>query len=196
MFLEPRLNKTTHKKGWIEVICGSMFSGKTEELIRRINRAKIANLKVEIYKPAIDTRYHESEVVSHNSNSVSSIPVSSSLNILLMHQDADVIGIDEAQFFDKEITFVCEELAAKGIRVIVAGLDMDYLGKPFGPMPSLMAIAEYVTKVNAICMECGDLATHSFRKTTNENQVMLGEKDTYEARCRHCFNIGMNNKKG
>ena len=181
MFLEPRLKNTSHKKGWIEVICGSMFSGKTEELIRRITRARIANLRVEIYKPAVDTRYHETEVVSHNSNAVASIPVSSSLNILLMCQDADVVGIDEAQFFDAEIVYVCETLAQKGIRVIVAGLDMDYLGKPFGPMPALMAI----------CMVCGDLATHSFRKTTDTNQVMLGEKDTYEARCRHCFNEGM-----
>ncbi len=196
MFLEPRLKNTLHKKGWIEVICGSMFSGKTEELIRRINRARIANLKVEIYKPAIDTRYHESEVVSHNSNAVSSIPVASSLNILLMCQDADVVGIDEAQFFDSEIVYVCETLAQRGVRVILAGLDMDYLGKPFGPMPALMAIAEYVTKVNAICMCCGDLATHSFRKTSNNSQVMLGEKDTYEARCRHCFNDGMSLEKG
>lgn len=191
MFLEPRLRNTPHKKGWIEVICGSMFSGKTEELIRRINRARIANLRVEIYKPAIDTRYHETEVVSHNSNAVASIPVTSSLNILLMSQDADVVGIDEAQFFDAEIVYVCETLAQRGVRVVVAGLDMDYLGKPFGPMPALMAIAEYVTKVNAICMVCGDLATHSFRKTDDSNQVMLGEKDTYEARCRFCFNEGM-----
>lgn len=192
MFLEPRLKYSDTRKGWIEVICGSMFSGKTEELIRRINRARIANLKVEIYKPAIDTRYHETEVVSHNSNSVGSIPVPSSLNILLMSQDADVVGIDEAQFFDPEIAYVCETLTQRGVRVIVAGLDMDYLGKPFGPMPGLMAIAEYVTKVNAICMVCGDLATHSFRKSSeNSNQVMLGEQDTYEARCRHCFNEGM-----
>ncbi|MFN7313416.1 MAG: thymidine kinase [Bacteroidota bacterium] len=191
MFLEPRLHQTSHKKGWIEVICGCMFSGKTEELIRRVNRARIANLKVEIFKPAIDVRYHETEVVSHNSNSVNSVPVASSLNILLMQQDADVIGIDEAQFFDEEIIYVCEQLAQRGVRVIVAGLDMDYLGKPFGPMPALMSIAEYVTKVNAICMVCGDLATHSFRKTSDNNQVMLGEKDTYEARCRYCFNEGM-----
>ncbi|MFN3444180.1 MAG: thymidine kinase [Bacteroidia bacterium] len=188
MFLEPRLKNTSHKKGWIEVICGSMFSGKTEELIRRLNRARIANLKVEIYKPAIDTRYHETEVVSHNSNAVASTPVASSLNILLMSQDEDVVGIDEAQFFDAEIVYVCETLAQRGVRVIVAGLDMDYLGKPFGPMPALMSIAEYVTKVNAICMVCGDLATHSFRKTSDNSQVMLGEKDTYEARCRYCFN--------
>ena len=191
MFLEPRLKNTSYKKGWIEVICGSMFSGKTEELIRRLNRARIANLKVEIYKPAIDKRYHDTEVVSHNSNAVASTPVPSSLNILLMSQDADVVGIDEAQFFDGEIVYVCETLAQRGVRVIVAGLDMDYLGKPFGPMPALMAIAEYVTKVNAICMVCGDLATHSFRKTSDNSQVMLGEKDTYEARCRYCFNDGM-----
>jgi thymidine kinase len=191
MFLEPRLKNTSQKKGWIEVICGSMFSGKTEELIRRLNRARIANLKVEIYKPAIDKRYHDTEVVSHNSNAVASTPVLSSLNILLMSQDADVVGIDEAQFFDAEVVYVCEKLAQRGVRVIVAGLDMDYLGKPFGPMPALMAIAEYVTKVNAICMVCGDLATHSFRKVSDNSQVMLGEKDTYEARCRYCFNDGM-----
>jgi thymidine kinase len=195
MFLEPRLKNTSHKKGWIEVICGSMFSGKTEELIRRLNRARIANLKVEIYKPAIDKRYHDTEVVSHNSNAVASTPVPSSLNILLMSQDADVVGIDEAQFFDAEVVYVCETLAQRGVRVIVAGLDMDYLGKPFGPMPALMAIAEYVTKVNAICMVCGDLATHSFRKVSDNSQVMLGEKDTYEARCRYCFNDGMATEK-
>jgi thymidine kinase len=190
MFIEPRSN-TDKRKGWIEVICGSMFSGKTEELIRRLKRAKIANQKVEIFKPTIDTRYDETEVVSHNQNSISSTPVSSSLNILLMNDDADVIGIDEAQFFDQELVFVCEKLAEQGTRVIIAGLDMDYLGKPFGPMPALMAIAEYVTKVNAICMVCGDIATHSFRKTNENNLVMLGEKDTYEARCRFCFNEGM-----
>ncbi len=195
MFLEPRLKNTSQKKGWIEVICGSMFSGKTEELIRRLNRARIANLKVEIYKPAIDKRYHDTEVVSHNSNAVASTPVLSSLNILLMSQDADVVGIDEAQFFDAEVVYVCEKLAQRGVRVIVAGLDMDYLGKPFGPMPALMAIAEYVTKVNAICMVCGDLATHSFRKVSDNSQVMLGEKDTYEARCRYCFNDGMATEK-
>jgi thymidine kinase len=195
MFLEPRLKNTSQKKGWIEVICGSMFSGKTEELIRRLNRARIANLKVEIYKPAIDKRYHDTEVVSHNSNAVASTPVPSSLNILLMSQDADVVGIDEAQFFDAEVVYVCETLAQRGVRVIVAGLDMDYLGKPFGPMPALMAIAEYVTKVNAICMICGDLATHSFRKVSDNSQVMLGEKDTYEARCRYCFNDGMATEK-
>jgi len=192
MFLEPRLRSVQHKKGWIEVICGSMFSGKTEELIRRLNRARIANLKVEIYKSAVDTRYHDTEIVSHNSNAIDSIPVTSSLNILLMTQDADVIGIDEAQFFDAEIVYVCETLAQKGVRIIVAGLDMDYLGKPFGPMPQLMAISEFVTKINAICMVCGDIATHTFRKShENSSLVMLGEKDTYEARCRKCFTEGM-----
>lgn len=190
MFLEPHLTQN-HKKGWIEVICGSMFSGKTEELIRRLKRARIAHLKVEIFKPGIDTRYHETEIVSHNATTIPSTPVESSLNILLMHKDADVIGIDEAQFFDDEIVYVCETLASKGIRVVVAGLDMDYLGKPFGPMPKLMAVAEYVTKVNAVCMVCGDLATHTFRKTKNENLVMLGEHDAYEARCRMCFLEGM-----
>lgn len=190
MFLEPHLTQN-HKKGWIEVICGSMFSGKTEELIRRLKRARIAHLKVEIFKPGVDTRYHETEIVSHNATAIPSTPVESSLNILLMHKDADVIGIDEAQFFDDEIVYVCETLASKGIRVVVAGLDMDYLGKPFGPMPKLMAVAEYVTKVNAVCMVCGDLATHTFRKTKNENLVMLGEHDDYEARCRTCFLEGM-----
>lgn len=190
MFLEPRFQQA-HRKGWIEVICGSMFSGKTEELIRRLNRARIANLEVEIFKPAIDTRYHDSEIVSHNANSIASNPVQSSLTILLMEKQADVIGIDEAQFFDDEIVYVCQTLADRGTRVVVAGLDMDYMGKPFGPMPALMAIAEYVTKVHAICMVCGDLATHSYRKTSEQSQVMLGEKDTYEARCRSCFNEGM-----
>lgn len=191
MFLEPKYN-TGIRKGWIEVVCGSMFSGKTEELIRRLNRARIARQKVEIFKPAVDTRYHETEIVSHNSSSIASTPVQSSLNILLMqHDNADVIGIDEAQFFDEEIVYVCQTLAEQGKRVIVAGLDMDYLGVPFGPMPRLMAIAEYVTKVHAICMVCGDLASYSFRKTTNNSLVMLGEHDTYEARCRHCFIEGM-----
>jgi len=168
-----------------------MFSGKTEELIRRLNRARIAGQNVEIFKPSVDTRYHETEVVSHNENSIASTPVNSSLNMLLMHNQATVVGIDEAQFFDSELVYVCEKLAEKGIRVIAAGLDMDYLGKPFGPMPALMAVAEYVTKVHAICMVCGDLATHSFRKSADASLIMLGEKDTYEARCRHCFNVGM-----
>ena len=194
MFIEPRAH-TDKRKGWIEVICGSMFSGKTEELIRRLNRAKIANQKIEIFKPSVDIRYDETAVVSHNQNSINSTPVTSSLNILLMCGDANVIGIDEAQFFDNELVFVCEKLAEQGVRVIVAGLDMDYLGKPFGPMPALMAIAEYVTKVHAICMVCNDIATHTYRKTDDISLVMLGEQDTYEARCRFCFNDGMNSKK-
>ena len=194
MFIEPRAH-TDKRKGWIEVICGSMFSGKTEELIRRLNRAKIANQKIEIFKPSVDIRYDETAVVSHNQNSIHSTPVNSSLNILLMCGDANVIGIDEAQFFDNELVFVCEKLAEQGVRVIVAGLDMDYLGKPFGPMPALMAIAEYVTKVHAICMVCNDIATHTYRKTDDNNLVMLGELDTYEARCRFCFNDGMKSKK-
>lgn len=194
MFIEPRAH-TDKRKGWIEVVCGSMFSGKTEELIRRLNRAKIANQKVEIFKPSVDIRYDETDVVSHNQNSIHSTPVTSSLNILLMCGDANVIGIDEAQFFDNELVFVCEKLAEQGVRVIVAGLDMDYLGKPFGPMPALMAIAEYVTKVHAICMVCNDIATHTYRKTNDNNLVMLGELDSYEARCRFCFNDGMKNKK-
>ena len=193
MFIEQNFSK--EKRGWLEVVCGSMFSGKTEELIRRLKRARIANLKVEIYKPATDTRYDIEKVVSHDSNSIPSIPIDHAKNILLLAEHADVVGIDEAQFFDDEIVRVCETLIMQGKRVIVAGLDMDYLGKPFGPMPALMAIAEYVTKVNAICMVCGDLATHSFRKTTDTNQVMLGEKDTYEARCRHCFNEGMQHEE-
>jgi thymidine kinase len=194
MFIEPRAH-TDKRKGWIEVVCGSMFSGKTEELIRRLNRAKIAHQKVEIFKPSVDIRYDETAVVSHNQNSISSTPVTSSLNILLMSGDANVIGIDEAQFFDNELVFVCEKLAEQGVRVIVAGLDMDYLGKPFGPMPALMAIAEYVTKVHAICMVCNDIATHTYRKTDDNNLVMLGELDSYEARCRFCFNEGMKSKK-
>jgi thymidine kinase len=189
-FVEPRYYPH-QRKGWIEVICGSMFSGKTEELIRRLNRAKIAHQKVEIFKPAIDNRYHETDVVSHNENSIPSTPVNSSLNILLMVNNATVVGIDEAQFFDDELLYVCEKLAAKGIRVIVAGLDMDYTGKPFGPMPNLMSVAEYVTKLHAICVRCGDLANYSYRITTNNNQVLLGEKDSYEARCRSCFNEGI-----
>lgn len=188
------INKTRNPNGGrIEVVCGSMFSGKTEELLRRLKRAQIAKLEVQIFKPKTDTRYHETNVVSHNSNSAQAISVENASAILLYGSNAQVIGIDEAQFFDPELVYVCETLAEQGKRVIVAGLDMDYLGKPFGPMPQLMAIAEYVTKVHAICMVCGDLATHSFRKANDNQLVMLGEKDTYEARCRHCFNVGMNN---
>ncbi len=193
MFLEPNVNKS--KTGWIEVVCGSMFSGKTEELIRRLKRAKIANLKVEIFKPQIDTRYHETEVVSHDSNSITSTPVSSSQNILLLSSDVEVVGIDEAQFFDDGLPDVCEQLANRGIRVIIAGLDMDFLGRPFGPIPALLAKAEYITKVHAICVRCGTLANHSYRLVESDTKVLLGEKESYEPRCRECFEKGMNNSQ-
>ena len=183
MFLE-----NASKKGWIEVVCGSMFSGKTEELIRRLKRAQFAHLKVEIFKPKIDVRYSDEEVVSHDSNAIRSTPVDSPQNILLMTSDVDVVGIDEAQFFDESLVDVCRQLADSGVRVIVAGLDMDYLGKPFGPMPKLMATAEYVTKVHAICVRCGNLAHHSHRLTADQSQVLLGAQDSYEPICRHCFN--------
>ena len=189
MFIEPSVNK--EQKGWIEVVCGSMFSGKTEELIRRLKRAIIANKKVEIFKPAIDVRYDENEVVSHDQNSIRSTPVSHSENILLLANDVEVVGIDEAQFFDMELVSVCEKLAKRGTRVIIAGLDMDFLGKPFGPMPYLLSIADYITKVHAICVPCGDIAVHSFRKISDEQTVLLGEKESYEPRCRKCFEKGM-----
>ena len=179
----------TKRTGWLEVICGSMFSGKTEELIRRLKRAEFASLKVEIFKPKIDTRYSDEEVVSHNANSIRSTPVDSPGNILLLASDVDVVGIDEAQFFDDSIVDVCRELANNGVRVIVAGLDMDFMGKPFGPMPALMATAEFVTKVHAICVKCGNIAQHSHRLTADSNLVMLGEKDTYEPICRACYNM-------
>ncbi len=187
MFIEPSLSG--ERRGWIEVICGSMFSGKTEELIRRLKRAKIANLKVEIFKPSIDVRYDEVQVVSHDANAILSTPIENSQTILLMSEGVDVVGIDEAQFFDAEVIHVCEILATKGIRVIVAGLDMDYLGRPFGPMPSLLAIADYITKLHAICQRCGHIANVSYRKTAQEGQVLLGEKDVYEPRCRKCAAI-------
>jgi thymidine kinase len=190
MFLENSIDQSK-KRGWIEVVCGSMFSGKTEELIRRLKRAKIAKQKVEIFKPAIDVRYDEEKVVSHDQNSILSTPVPSSSNILLLANDVDVVGIDEAQFFDMELINVCNQLASSGIRVIVAGLDMDYLGKPFGPMPALLACAEYVTKVHAICMSCGDLAHISHRTIVNNKLVVLGEKDSYEPLCRACYNEKM-----
>lgn len=183
MFLE-----NANRAGWIEVVCGSMFSGKTEELIRRLKRAQFAKQKVEIFKPKIDIRYSEEDVVSHDSNAIRCTPVDNSGNILLLTGDVDVVGIDEAQFFDTNIVAVCKALADSGIRVIVAGLDMDYLGKPFGPMPDMMAIAEYVTKVHAICVRCGNLANHSHRLTENDKLVMLGEVHDYEPICRHCFN--------
>lgn len=186
MFLEHPYNRQ-NRRGWIEVITGSMFSGKTEELIRRLKRAKIAKQKVEIFKPSVDTRYDELNVVSHDENAIPSTPVQSSNQILLYVNDADVIGIDEAQFFDNQLADVCNKLANTGIRVIVAGLDMDYLGEPFGPIPALMATAEYVTKVHAVCIECGNLAQHSHRIIADDHLVVLGEKDNYEPLCRVCF---------
>lgn len=187
MFIEPLLSG--EKRGWIEVICGSMFSGKTEELIRRLKRAKIANLKVEIFKPAIDVRYDDIKIVSHDENAIPSTPIDNSQKILLMAQDVDVVGVDEAQFFDPEIATVCDQLALRGVRVIVAGLDMDFMGKPFGQMPSLMAKADYVTKLHAICMKCGSIANFSYRIIPNEEQIMLGAKNAYEPRCRLCFTL-------
>jgi thymidine kinase len=187
MFLE--YTGAPKKRGWIEVICGSMFSGKTEELIRRLKRAQFAKQKVEIFKPQIDTRYHDVKVVSHQGTEIHSTPVPASANILILAQEVDVIGIDEAQFFDMELPNVCSQLADLGIRVIIAGLDMDYLGKPFGPMPQLLACAEYVTKVHAICVNCGNLAYVSHRTISNDNLVLLGETDSYLPLCRDCYNL-------
>ncbi|NEV94486.1 thymidine kinase [Psychroflexus sp. YR1-1] len=186
MFLENTVN---HKEqfGWIEVICGSMFSGKTEELIRRLKRAKFAKQKVEIFKPQIDRRYDDEEVVSHDENSIRSTPVPAAANIRLLADDCDVVGIDEAQFFDDEIVSVCNDLANRGVRVIVAGLDMDFKGNPFGPMPNLMATAEYVTKVHAVCTRTGNLAQYSYRKSTKEDLVLLGETDEYEPLSRAAY---------
>lgn len=185
MFIEPSL--TGGRRGWIEVICGSMFSGKTEELIRRLKRARIANLSVEIFKPAMDTRYDEMNIVSHDASKILSTPVDSSQQILLLGQGMDVVGIDEAQFFDAELPNVCDQLALSGIRVIVAGLDMNFQGEPFGPIPQLLAKADYITKLHAICVVCGNIATYSYRKSADTSKVLLGEKDLYEPRCRHCF---------
>jgi len=185
MFIEP--NITGGRRGWIEVICGSMFSGKTEELIRRLKRVKIANLKAEIFKPSIDKRYDEIKIVSHDTNFIQSTPVKSAKDILLLAQDADVVGIDEAQFFDEQIVTVCEQLASKGIRVIVAGLDMDYSGKPFAQIPNLLAIADYITKLHAICVVCGNIANISYRKNSEGGQILIGEKEVYEPRCRNCI---------
>ena len=184
MFIEQNIKGD--KRGFIEVICGSMFSGKTEELIRRLKRAKIANLKVEIYKPAIDTRYDQNKVVSHDANSIQSTPVDHSSKILLLAENAEVVGIDEAQFFDEDVVRVAEQLAMQGKRVIVAGLDMDYLGKPFGPMPQLLSIGDFITKLHAICVQCGHLANISYRTSEEDGTVVLGEKNNYEPRCRIC----------
>lgn len=188
MFLEP--NFQGQRSGWIEVICGSMFSGKTEELIRRLKRAKIANQKVEIFKPKIDSRYDETKLVSHDANYILSTPVDLATQIINMVEGVNVVGIDEAQFFDEKLPEVCEKMALKGIRVIIAGLDMDYRGQPFGCMPQLLAIAEYITKVHAICQHCGNLATHSFRLSNSSKTILLGEKDHYEPRCRTCYHMG------
>ncbi|MBR9921486.1 MAG: thymidine kinase [Bacteroidetes bacterium] len=188
MFLEPHFKG--QRSGWIEVICGSMFSGKTEELIRRLKRAKIANQRVEIFKPRIDTRYGESQVVSHDENAVLATPIDKSEKLLDLTEGVSVVGIDEAQFFDMMLPEIVQQLAQKGKRVIVAGLDMDFRGKPFGPMPNLLAVAEYITKVHAICQHCGNLATHSYRLSLEESTVVLGEKETYEARCRTCYHMG------
>jgi len=186
MFLENSINRN-ERRGWIEVICGSMFSGKTEELIRRLKRAKIAKQKVEIFKPKVDTRYSTEDVVSHDENTILSTPVETAAALLLLTSEVEVVGIDEAQFFDMGLIEVCNTLASQGIRVIVAGLDMDYLGRPFGPIPGLMATAEYLTKVHAICVKCGNLANHSHRIRQNEKLVVLGETDIYEPLCRYCF---------
>ena len=193
MFIEPSVSghESQSKAGWIEVICGCMFSGKTEELIRRLNRALIAKQKVEIFKPSIDTRYHNANIVSHSERVIRSTPVQFAGDILLLAGDCDVVGIDEAQFFDQAIVDVCNTLANAGKRVIVAGLDMDFEGKPFGPMPNLLAVAEFVTKVHAICAQTGALASFSFRLSDNQGKVMLGEKDAYEARSRMEFVKGM-----
>ncbi|TKB98720.1 thymidine kinase [Pedobacter cryophilus] len=188
LFGDERLRRRNEFGGSIEVICGSMFSGKTEELIRRLRRAQIAKLQVEIFKPKTDTRYDETAVVSHDLNSIHSTPVDHSSAILLYGSNTQIVGIDEAQFFDDELPEVCVKLANKGVRVIIAGLDMDFTGKPFGPMPALMAIAEEVTKVHAVCMKCGGPALFSYRLVENKNQLMLGEKESYEPRCRACFN--------
>ena len=190
MFIEP--NISGQRRGWIEVICGSMFSGKTEELIRRMKRASIAHLTTEIFKPAVDNRYDAVNVVSHDANAIVSQPVQHSQNILLLAQDVDVVGIDEAQFFDEGIVQVCEQLALNGIRVIIAGLDMDYLGKPFGPVPKLLAVADYITKLHAICVQCGNIASMSYRKTKQSGQIIIGETDIYEPRCRVCYAKGDN----
>jgi thymidine kinase len=186
MFLENKAN-SSRKQGWIEVIAGSMFSGKTEELLRRLRRARIARQKVEIFKPVVDRRYSEEEVVSHDANSILCTPVESSGNIFLLSGNTEVIGIDEAQFFDNGLIEVCNNLANQGVRVIVAGLDMDFKGKPFGPMPGLMACAEYVTKVHAICVRCGDLAQYSYRLKASDRLVEVGASESYEAVCRTCY---------
>lgn len=188
MFLEPVFRG--QRSGWIEVICGSMFSGKTEELIRRLRRASYAGQQVAVFKPVIDERYDTEQIVSHDANSLISTPIAQARQMLNIGEDVSVVGVDEAQFFDQELVRICEMLAGRGVRVIVAGLDMDYQGIPFGPMPDLLAVAEYITKVHAICPHCGNLATHSYRLSEETEKVVLGEKDKYEPRCRACFQMG------
>jgi thymidine kinase len=190
-FLENSI-RATGKKGSIEVITGSMFSGKTEELIRRLRRAQFAGLKVEIFKPSLDKRYSETRVVSHDDKSIISTPVDNASASLLLAGEVEVVGIDEAQFFDTSVVDVCNKLADDGIRIVIAGLDMDFMGNPFGPMPALLAIAEYVTKVHAICMRCGNLAQYSFRKSEEAQVVLIGEKNIYEPLCRNCYNAALN----
>ena len=187
MIYEDVFKRKSEFGGSIEVVCGSMFSGKTEELIRRLNRARIAKLKVEIFSPRADTRYLENALVSHNANSIPSTPVENASSILLLASDVHVVGIDEAQFFDDELPDVCNLLANRGVRVIVAGLDMDFKGQPFGPMPAIMAMADSVTKLQAVCVQCGNPATYSFRLVTDEGKILLGEKEVYEPRCRVCY---------
>ncbi|MVN92855.1 thymidine kinase [Mucilaginibacter aquatilis] len=189
LFSEDVFRRKSEHGGSIEVVCGSMFSGKTEELIRRLRRAQIARLHVEIFKPNTDTRYAEAEVVSHNQTSIPCSPVENSSSILLLGSNVQVVGIDEAQFFDEELPNVCNTLANRGVRVIVAGLDMDYKGKPFGPMPAIMAMAESVTKVHAVCVKCGNPALYSYRLVPDDNRVLLGEKESYEPRCRSCYQL-------
>lgn len=186
MFIEPI---KTQNRGWIEVICGSMFSGKTEELIRRLKRAQIANLGVEIFKPLMDKRYEDDIIQSHNNNSLNAIAVNSSRIIPSYLKDTDVVGIDEAQFFDNDLSLVAEELSLKGIRVIIAGLDMDFKGNSFGCIPDLLARADYITKLHAICVVCGNIANYSYRKTEDREKILIGDKDKYEPRCRICFNL-------
>jgi thymidine kinase len=188
MFIEPHIQH--EKRGWIEVITGSMFSGKTEELIRRLKRARIANQHIEIFKPSMDIRFHQQNIVSHDENALISTPVAHAQDILELAGNADVVGIDEAQFFDDKLPAVCDQLALQGKRVIVAGLDMDFKTAPFGPMPNLLAKADYITKLHAICVKCGNIANYSYRKTADEKQLVLGEKDVYEPRCRDCYYNG------
>jgi thymidine kinase len=185
MFIEH--NISGERRGFIEVICGSMFSGKTEELIRRLKRAKIANLKVEIFKPKIDTRFDENNIVSHDESVITSTPIDNSQTILLLASGVDVVGIDEAQFFDDQLPDVCDQLALKGTRVIIAGLDMDFKARPFGQMPNLLARADFITKLHAICVKCGNIANYSYRLQPDGPQLLLGEKDLYEPRCRQCY---------